>query len=392
MTEAVPNLKDEPRHEPGRGTRYRALGLISGTSMDGIDAAIIETDGTRVFGFHGALTHPYPGALRSALLTLARDEAAARQPQRDLEIAVTDANWTAIQALLASTGERLETIDVIGLHGQTVLHRPHQRFTRQLGFGDRLARLSGRPVVAGFRLADVAVGGQGAPLAPLYHAALAMDLPRPLAVLNLGGVGNVTYLGPATGPHPEDADIVAFDTGPASAMIDDWVQRHRGLPFDPDGQIAGAGSVDAAALGRLMDHPYFARPAPKSLDRNDFSLAPVAGLSVEDGAATLTAFTARSVAAAIPHLPQRPARWLVTGGGRHNRTMMAALRQALDCPVEPVEAVGWRGDSLEAECFAYLAVRSLLGAPLSLPGTTGAPQPMTGGQSFAPPPKAGPTV
>ncbi|MFD2263314.1 anhydro-N-acetylmuramic acid kinase [Lacibacterium aquatile] len=354
--------------------RFRALGLISGTSMDGIDAAIIDTDGSRVFGFHGALTHPYPDAVRTELLAVARDPAKAELPLAELEAAVTKANAEAVNALLAASGIALHTIDVVGMHGQTILHRPERRFTRQLGQGDVLSRMLGRDVVAGFRLADVAAGGQGAPFAPLYHAALAADLGRPLAVLNLGGVGNVTYLGTDL--------ITAFDTGPASAMIDDWVGKHLGLAYDADGATAAKGNVNDAALAKLMDNPYFAAPAPKSLDRNDFPITPVEGLGVEDGAATLTCFTAKSVAASLPHLPGAPTRWLVTGGGRLNSTMMRMLREELGVPVDPVEAVGWRGDSLEAECFGFLAVRSLLGQPLSVPTTTGVPQPMTGGVLF----------
>jgi anhydro-N-acetylmuramic acid kinase len=356
--------------------RYRALGLISGTSMDGIDAAIIDTDGDRVYGFHGALTHPYAPAVRQRLLDVARDPAAAQQPLADLEAAVTTANAEAITAVLAASGLDAASIDLIGLHGQTILHRPERRYTRQLGDGAALARQTGTPVVGGFRLADVAAGGQGAPFAPLYHAALAADLPRPLAVLNLGGVGNVTYLGTGL--------ITAFDTGPASALIDDWVNRHLGLAYDADGAIAASGREDAAALARLMDNDYFAAPPPKSLDRNDFPATPVEGLTVADGAATLTRFTARSVAASLPHLPGAPERWLVTGGGRLNGTMMRMLREELGVPVDPVESVGWRGDSLEAECFAFLAVRSLRGLPLSVPGTTGVPQPMTGGILYQP--------
>jgi anhydro-N-acetylmuramic acid kinase len=354
--------------------RFKALGLISGTSMDGIDAAIIDTDGERVYGFQGALTHPYPDAIRTELLAVARDAARAETPLIELEAAVTQANAEAVKAVLAQSGIALGAIDIIGMHGQTILHRPERRFTRQLGSGEALAQMLGRDVVAGFRLADVAAGGQGAPFAPLYHAALAADLGRPVAVLNLGGVGNVTYLGTDL--------ITAFDTGPASAMIDDWVGKHLGLAYDADGAIAAKGQVDAAALAKLMDNPYFAAPAPKSLDRNDFPITPVEGLNVEDGAATLTRFTAKSVAASLPHLPGAPTRWLVTGGGRLNGTMMRMLHEELGVPVDPVEAVGWRGDSLEAECFGFLAVRSLQGKPLSLPTTTGVPQPLTGGVLF----------
>ena len=348
------------------------VGVISGTSMDGIDAALIETDGERVGAARGATTVPYPPALRRALLDVARDPGRAeRETLADLEREVTEANAAAVGALLDETGAQARDIAAIGLHGQTILHRPYRRFTRQLGDGALLADLTGIDVVGGFRLADVAAGGQGAPLAPLYHAALAAALPHPLAVLNLGGVGNVTYL---------DGDtIIAFDTGPASAMIDDWISRHIGQPFDAGGQIARQGQVHRARLGQLMASEFFDRPPPKSLDRNDFPISAIDGLDVADGAATLTAFTVASVAAARRHLPGGPRRWLVTGGGRHNVAIMQGLALALGVPVEPVETAGWEGDALEAQCFAFLAQRSLRGLPLSLPSTTGVPRPLPGG-------------
>ncbi len=349
-----------------------ALGLMSGTSMDGIDAAIIATDGEAVGESLGAITIPYPEALRRALLEIAQDAARAEaDPLVDIERAVTEANAAAVRQILAESRLGASDISVIGLHGQTILHRPQRRFTRQLGDGALLAGLTGIDVVAGFRLADVAAGGQGAPLAPLFHAALARDLPRPVAVLNLGGVGNVT--------HIDDATILAFDTGPGNALVDDWVRRHTGQPYDEAGRIARAGRVDRARLGRLLGAAYFAKAPPKSLDRNDFPIAEVDGLSLPDGAATLAAFTVASVAAARDHLPTAPLRWLVTGGGRHNGVIMDGLAAALGVPVDPVEAVGWQGDALEAQAFAFLAQRSRRGLPLSLPGTTGVPAPMPGG-------------
>ena len=266
--------------------------------------------------------------------------------------------------------------DLIGMHGQTILHRPERRFTRQLGDGTLLAKLTGIPVVDRFRHADVAAGGEGAPFAPLYHRALSAPLEKPVAVLNLGGVGNVTLI--------DEGQILAFDTGPASAMIDDWVLRHAGKAYDDGGRIASSGRVDEARLAWLMNNPFFAVKPPKSLDRNDFPATPVEGLNLADGAATLTAFTVQSVAAARAHLPRAPKRWLVTGGGRHNATMMRGLSEALGVPVEPVEAVGWLGDCLEAQCFAFLGVRSLLGLPLSEPSTTGVPRAMTGGRYCQP--------
>jgi anhydro-N-acetylmuramic acid kinase len=261
----------------------------------------------------------------------------------------------------------------VGFHGQTILHRPAERRTWQIGDAAALARATGLPVAHDFRSADVAAGGEGAPLAPVYHAALARDLEKPAAVLNLGGVANVTWIRP-------DGALLACDTGPGNALLDDFLFRHTGRPLDRDGALAAAGRVDIAVLERLLAHPFFARPAPKSLDRQDFA-ASVAASGVEDlqpadAAATLVAFTAEAVRRTV--LPQPPRRWLVTGGGRHNPVLMQALRARLG-DVAPVEAAGWDGDALEAQCFGYLAVRTLLGMPLTFPGTTGVGRPMPGG-------------
>jgi anhydro-N-acetylmuramic acid kinase len=359
------------------GEPLTAIGLMSGTSMDGVDAALIVTDGERIAARGAWLTLETPPDLRTQLLAVAADPARAEHDAlAELEHAVTRLNAAAVRALLATPGARDHgPVTLVGMHGQTILHRPERRFTRQLGDGAALAAMLGLPVVSRFRSADVAAGGQGAPFAPLYHRALALGLPGggtgAVGVLNLGGVGNVTWI---------DGDAIgAFDTGPASAMIDDWVRRHTGAPFDEGGRIAAAGRIDRDRLARLLANPYFDRPPPKSLDRNDFPPDAVEGLSLEDGAATLAAFTIESVAAARRHLATEPRRWLVTGGGRHNGTLMAGLRAALGVPVDPVEAVGWDGDALEAQAFGFLAVRSLHGLPLSLPSTTGVPEPMTGG-------------
>jgi anhydro-N-acetylmuramic acid kinase len=350
-----------------------ALGLMSGTSMDGIDVAVIDTDGERVERFGPAATYPYPDDVAAELRALIADARRAETgDHRDLERRVTEAQIRAAQQLIKSVGLDPALIAVVGFHGQTILHRPDKRRTYQLGDGAVMAQRLGIDVVNRFRDADLAAGGQGAPLAPLYHRALARNLERPLAVLYLGGVGNVTYL---------DGDtVIAFDTGPANAMIDDWCLRHTGTAYDVDGRLAASGKVNEAALARLLDDPYFAQKPPKSLDRNDFSAAPVQGLSPSDGAATLVAFTVGSVARSLEHLPARPERWLVTGGGRLNPTIMKELAESLKAPVAPVEAVGWMGDALEAQCFAFLAVRSLRGLILSVPTTTGAPKPMTGGK------------
>ena len=267
---------------------------------------------------------------------------------------------------------------MVGFHGHTILHCPAERRTWQIGDGALLAYRLGLDVVADFRSADVAAGGEGAPLAPLFHAALAATLPKPLAVLNIGGVANVTWIG---GPE----EILAFDTGPGNALIDDWVRRHTGAAADLDGAFARAGAVSAAHVENFLASPYFDRLPPKSLDRDDFRGTLPTGLSLEDGAATLTEMTAAAVAAGTRHFPAPAEQWLVTGGGRHNPALMEALGRRLNVTVKPVEAVGWHGDALEAQAFAYLAVRSLEGLPLSLPSTTGVPEPTCGGRLFKAP-------
>jgi anhydro-N-acetylmuramic acid kinase len=346
----------------------RSLGLMSGTSMDGIDAAVLETDGERIAAFGPWLTVPYAEPLRDRIRSVLGGGGEVENCAREL----TDAHASAINNLLEGKKLTISNIDVIGFHGHTILHQPERRRTWQIGDGERLAELTGIDVIDDFRGADIAAGGQGAPLAPLYHAALANEQPKPLAVLNLGGVGNLTWIG-------DDGDILAFDTAPGNALIDDWVFAQTGRSHDADGALATEGHVDEGVLEALLDHPSFAATPPKSLDRDDFSAAPAAHLGAADGAATLTAFTAATVAAARRHLPAMPRRWLVCGGGRHNPALMAALKAALAAPVDGVEAVGWRGDALEAEAFAFLAVRSLRGLPLSLPSTTGVPRPLAGG-------------
>ncbi|GAA4247073.1 anhydro-N-acetylmuramic acid kinase [Azospirillum formosense] len=346
------------------------VGLMSGTSMDGIDAALVRTDGERRVEPLAFVTISYGDGFRADL----RSCLGGKGPVEAVERALTDAHADAVRRLLAEAGTEAGAVDLIGFHGHTIFHDPAQRRTWQIGDGARLARATGIAVVDDFRTADVAAGGQGAPLVPLFHRALADALPRPLAVLNIGGVANVTWIG-----EGED-DVIACDTGPGNALVDDWVLSGQGARYDSGGALAARGNVDESALAALLAHPYFDLPAPKSLDRDAFDPAPVRGLSVEDGAATLTAFTAASVARIVPHLPDAPLRWLVCGGGRHNATLMGMLADRLGVPVDPVEAVGWNGDALEAEAFAYLAVRSRKGLPLSLPATTGVPRPMSGGR------------
>jgi anhydro-N-acetylmuramic acid kinase len=353
--------------------RVAALGLMSGTSLDGIDVAAIDSDGETQLATGPALTIPYPADFRERLRGVLGGIG---------DVAAVEAELTRLHA--AAVGEfRAQhpdvRIELIGFHGHTILHEPDKRRTWQIGDSARLAQLTGCNVVADFRSADVAAGGEGAPLAPLYHAALAAKLEKPLAVLNLGGVGNVSWIGPG---NIMGGDILAFDTGPGNAMLDDWVARHTGQTADFGGALARKGQVSVSHVTSFRASAYFIKPPPKSLDRDTFAAFMPHELSAADGAATLTEMTAATVSAAQEHFP-RPAReFLVTGGGRHNPVLMAALARLLSVPVRPVEAVDWDGDALEAQAFAYLAIRSLRGLPLSLPTTTGVPRPTQGGRLF----------
>jgi anhydro-N-acetylmuramic acid kinase len=340
-----------------------------------VDAAWLETDGERIGTLGPRLTIPYDARLRSDLRRLLDHASTLAVDDRRVKTAsarLTEYHVRAVEAVGRPA-------DLIGFHGQTILHRPDQRRTWQIGDAAWLAFRTGVRVAWDFRSADVAAGGEGAPLAPVFHAALAGVLPRPVAVLNIGGVANVTWIG-------ADGALLACDTGPGNGPLDDWVARHTGAAFDADGTLARAGAVDQAVLSRLLADPYFARAAPKSLDRLDFAntltASGIATLSPPDGAATLVAFTAASVAAT--RLPAPPLRWLVSGGGRHNPAIMTALRLVLGAPVDPVEAVDWDGDAIEAQCFGFLAARVVAGLPLSFPGTTGVSQRLRGGQITEP--------
>ena len=278
----------------------RALGLMSGTSVDGVDVALVETDGETVSGTGAFLTVTYDDAVRRRIRAAFGADAPS-DVTRDAEAAVTEAHVEAVRRWVAESGVALSSLDVVGFHGQTITHRPERRFTWQIGDGAALARALGVKVVSDLRSADVAAGGQGAPLVPIFHAALASGLPRPLAVVNIGGVGNVTWIG-------EDGSLLAFDTGPGNGPIDDWCARRAGLRFDRDGLLAASGKVDRTRLERFGEHRYFAKAPPKSLDRGDFSDAWAEGLSVADGAATLTRGTARAIALAARHFPAAAAR------------------------------------------------------------------------------------
>lgn len=367
-----------------------AVGLMTGTVLDGnIDVALLRTDGEGVAEFGAYTLAPYDAGLRALLEETVQ---AARAWNFDgpepaifaqAEARLTAAQAEAVADLVETRGPGLGAVAVVGFHGQTVLHRApvpgRYGQTRQLGDGAAMAARLGVPVAFDFRSADMAAGGQGAPLSAAYHAALLRAAGRgpETAVLNLGGVANISWCDAA-------GAVVAFDTGPANAPINDWVKA-RGLgEMDRDGALARAGRVDEARLARLLGHPYLAAPYPKSLDRFDFGPEMAQGCTDADGAALLTAFTCAAVGRALDLLPRRPSDLIVCGGGRHNPAIMEALGTRAGVRATPAEALGWRGDAIEAECFAFLALRVLRGLPISFPGTTGAPRPLTGGRLARP--------
>jgi anhydro-N-acetylmuramic acid kinase len=354
----------------------RTLGLMSGTSVDGVDVALIETDGERIASLGPCLTVPYADEVRR-LIRVAFGAELPSDATHAAEQAVTKAHAMAVQRWSAEQGIALSTIDLIGFHGQTITHRPERRFTWQIGDGAALARSLGVRVVNDLRGADVAAGGQGAPLVPIYHAALAADLPRPLAVVNVGGVANVTWVG-------ANESLLAFDTGPGNGPIDDWCMRRAGQRYDKDGMLAARGTVDRPRLEHFSEHRFFARIPPKSLDRGDFSDAWVEGLGAADGAATLTAGTARALLLAARHFPEPVVQWVICGGGARNPTLLRAIAEETRGKIVTAADLGWDGDGLEAQAFGFLAVRSLRGLSISFPTTTGAPRPLTGGTLHLP--------
>ena len=365
-------------------------GLMTGTVLDGqIDLALLRTDGHEIIEFGPAGTLPYPDALRGRLAACVEAAAAwnfdGQEPDMFEPVArdVTLAQSDALADFVSAHGFDMADIAAIGFHGQTILHRApvsgSPGRTRQLGDGALMAAHTGRPVVFDFRSADMADGGQGAPLCPVYHAALLARhrIGPQAAVLNLGGIGNVTWRDAA-------GTIIGFDTGPANAPIDDWIRRHDAGGMDLNGQIAARGTVDETRLAQAMRHPYFAATYPKSLDRLDFPASMADGLSLEDGAAFLTALAAEAVARALALLPAPPARLLLCGGGRHNPVLMRFIEERASVEVTLADDLGWRGDALEAECFAFLAARHLAKLPASFPSTTGVSQPLVAGRIAMP--------
>ncbi|MEQ3709699.1 MAG: anhydro-N-acetylmuramic acid kinase [Tateyamaria sp.] len=361
-----------------KGTVIRALGAMSGTSLDGVDAAVLETDAVSISGFGPSGYRTYDAAEQDVLrAALGQWAGPTLEPAREVVM-------SAHVRLLSD----FEDIDLVGFHGQTVAHAPRLQGTLQLGDGAALADALQTPVVWDFRTADVELGGEGAPLAPFFHFACAkwIGAEAPVAFLNLGGVGNITWVDPTRDTPEEKGALLAFDTGPANAPLNDLMLSRLGQPYDKDGALASSGTVEEGALELFLAEPFFARMPPKSLDRNDFAemVGLVRELSDPDAAATLTAMCAAGVAEAMQHCPSPPTSVLVTGGGRQNPVLMKMLEVSLDCPVKRVEAVGLNGDMLEAQAFAYLAVRVARGLPTSCPGTTGVRAAVGGGTLSAP--------
>ncbi|MGD9649585.1 MAG: anhydro-N-acetylmuramic acid kinase [Dongiaceae bacterium] len=350
---------------------YNVLGLMSGTSLDGLDIAYLETDGEGRVEPGPGLTFPYSADFQTRLRSILGGKGKVEEVENEL----TRLHLKAIQEFMAQF--QLPPIDLIGIHGHTILHDPKNRKTWQITKGQILADELKIPVIADMRQADVQAGGQGAPLVPLYHQARAKNLPKPLAIVNIGGVANITYI--------TEKDLWAFDTGTGVALLNDWIHRHTGKGFDESGAIAAGGKIDQEKIKSWLQDSYFKLPPPKSLDRDHFKAKlRVDDLSLEDGAATLAAFTAQTIALSKIHLPQAPKAWFIAGGGRLHSFIMKMLAEYMQMEVKPVEALGWSGDFLEAEAFGYLAVRSVKALPLSLPTTTGVKQPITGGVLFKP--------
>ena len=360
-----------------------AIGLMSGTSMDGIDIALLRTDGENVVERGPSMGIPYEPAFRDRLkqaLVDARD--LTDRTARPGDLAAIERNLTLRHAVaLSDFLYRHEMspgkIDVIGFHGQTVLHRPDEALTVQLGDGALLAQMTGIPVVYDMRANDMVHGGQGAPLIPVYHAALSASAGQalPTVFVNIGGISNLTFVG-------RNGEVVAYDSGPGNTLIDQWVEMHTGAAFDQDGEIASTGEVLPSLADRYLGNPFFSSNQRRSLDRNDFLPPEIGEADLADGARTLAHVTAAAILKSAKHLPEPPALYIVCGGGRLNRVIMQDLldlARGQNATVIAAEEAGFDGDAMEAEAWAYLAVRSLLNLPLSFPGTTGVAAPVSGG-------------
>lgn len=362
-----------------------AIGLMSGTSMDGIDAALVRTDGEDIVERGAMGFYPYATDVQETLKhALVEAKNMTHHDERtdvlkEAEKLITQLHVEAVNKFLAENELDVSDIDVLGFHGQTVLHRPHQALTVQLGDGHKLAKATGIDVVYDMRAKDMEHGGQGAPLVPIYHKALATSLPEhlleklPVVFVNIGGISNITYIG---------EELIAFDTGPGNALIDQWVQSEAGIAFDQGGMIAAEGKVNDALAAKYMNSPYFEKSLPKSLDRNDF-LPPKSGeISLEGGARSLAYVSASAILKSVDHLPDMPKLWIICGGGRHNPHIMSdlvKLAAETNSQVIKAEEAGFDGDAMEAEAWGYLAVRSLQDLPLTFPKTTGCRKAVSGG-------------
>ncbi|UIJ93552.1 anhydro-N-acetylmuramic acid kinase [Sinorhizobium meliloti] len=373
------------------GRVLTAIGLMSGTSMDGIDIAVVRTDGDSIVDRGPSAGYAYDPQFRERLKQGLEDaRSIVKREERpgilaDLERDLTLRHALAVRMFLQENNILPDNVDVIGFHGQTVLHRPDQALTVQLGDGELLARETGIDVVYDMRANDMTHGGQGAPLIPAYHAALARGLSKvgeiatPVVFVNIGGISNLTYIGAGE-------EIVAYDSGPGNTLIDQWVEAHAGIPYDQGGMIASEGGVLRELADRYLSHPFFSAEKRRSLDRNDFAPPAAGDASLEDGARTLAHVTAAGIVRSARHLPANPATYIVCGGGRLNSVIMSDLRalaEAEGARVLAAEALDLNGDSMEAEAWAYLAVRSRYGLPLTYPGTTGVSCPVSGGRQAA---------
>ncbi len=371
--------------------QFLAIGLMSGTSMDGVDCALINSDAHTAKAV-GKMVHlPYSPDMRRDIAGAMKEaqrlgnSVLQNEKLNQLETKLTNIHAEAVRKILSENNLNPKDIDVVGFHGQTLLHRPDQGWSWQIGDGQLLANMVNIAVVNDFRRHDVENGGQGAPLVPIYHQALIKarvdqghGVKWPIALINIGGVSNITWL-----HNDAERKMLAFDTGPGNAFIDDWVKKHTGEPMDIDGALAAKGKIDHVLVTKWLGNEYFTQPPPKSLDRLGFSVMGLESLSLEDGAATLLDFTVKTIQIALEHCPQKPEYIYICGGGRHNKTLMSKLKEG-GIPVDSVEKLGWCGDALEAEAFAFLACRHLLYLPITFPETTGIHQPSTGGKLYRP--------
>ena len=356
--------------------KFWCVGMMSGTSLDGIDVAAIETDGKKVFQKTEGVTYPYTPAFQEKIQNILGEITPTKETQV-VEKELTELHAKAFEKYIKKIGFSKKDVDLIGFHGHTIMHRPPSRYkdpsTWQIGDGQLLREKTGVPVVYNMRTNDLAHGGEGAPLVPLYQKALTEGFDLPLAIINIGGISNVAWIGP-------ENKVLAFDMGPGNSLLDQWVFQKTQKKFDEDGALARAGHVHDKILQNFMTHPYFFQKPPKSLDRLDFNLESVQELPTEDGAATLVGVTAQSIEKGTKFLPQKPQQYILTGGGRHNKHLVKRISDVLaPIPVKTAEALGWDGDFMEAEAFAYLAVRALKKYPLTLPTTTGVEKPISGG-------------